>query len=224
MTTRPESAPHASPRDCAGIVLQAPARRERGGDDFMACDYDVMVVVAGRAALPEPSPFCTFRVTWLAGCPVLDIRCRFGLRFLSNEALGTYSCSWGWRWWDGHYERQRSDKMCECGTGFFVKNPTPQHRDVAGRGLVQQAASVGGTTTADPGKTAEVRRVRQRFAHMQKSIWRMLRSIQARFCTPKLPRQSVDPQINGSKEPMLGMPVAMRCVRPLRMIWREAPC
>ena len=102
----------------------------------MACDYDVMVVVAGRAALPEPSPFCTFRVTWLVGCPVLDIRCRFGLRFLSNEALGT---SFGTpddpavKW---HYERQRSDKMCECGTGFFVKNPTPQHRDVAGRGLV----------------------------------------------------------------------------------------
>ena len=88
----------------------------------------------------------------------------------------------------------------------------------------QQAASVGGTTTADPGKTAEVLRVRQRLAHMQRSILRMLRSIQARFCTPKLPRQTVDPQINGSKEPMLGMPVAMRCVRPLRMIWREAPC
>ena len=88
----------------------------------------------------------------------------------------------------------------------------------------QQAASVGGTTTADPGKTAEVHRLRQRLAHMQKYIWRMLRSIQARFCTPKLPRQTVDPQINGSKEPMLGMPVAMRCVRPLRMIWREAPC
>ena len=88
----------------------------------------------------------------------------------------------------------------------------------------QQAASVGGTTTADPGKTAEVHRLRQRLAHMQKYIWRMLRSIQARFCTAKLPRQTVDPQINGSKEPMLGMPVAMRCVRPLRMIWREAPC
>ena len=51
----------------------------------------------------------------------------------------------------------------------------------------QQAASVG-ATTADPGKTAEVHRLRQRLAYMQKSIRRMLRSIQARFCNSKSSR------------------------------------